>query len=368
MLQIWPMSEAYSLKKYIDMVFIRKLSADLRQADAKFQADVFLKAVQKSGLDNLELKQRIRLISTLLYDVLPGKYPQKISLLKKVARDRSGLGGLIFPDFVEVHGQQPEDFQVSIEALKFFTPFSTSEFAIRPFIEARPHETMKTLRSWSKDKNEHIRRLSSEGCRPRLPWSFKLRGFVTDPSPILPILENLKADSSLYVRKSVANNLNDISKDHPDLVLALAKKWLGKNAHTDWILKHALRTLLKGGDQRALKLFGTGSVKNVQANELSVIKKNNAIGSKVHFEFIVQNKKSQTLRIEYAIHYLKKNNSYSKKVFKISEKEMNKGDHHIKRGHSLRQMTTRKHLPGLHKIDIIINGQVMNTIQFMVTK
>lgn len=361
------MSETYSLKNHIDMTFIKNLSADLQKADPKFQSAVFLKSVKKARLDDLELKQRIRLISTLLFDVLPGPYVKKIALLKKVAASRRGLGGLIFPDFVELHGQQPADFAVSVEALKYFTPFSSSEFAIRPFIEAHPQRMMKTLLSWSKDKSEHVRRLASEGCRPRLPWSFKLRRFVADPAAILPILNNLKADDSLYVRKSVANNLNDISKDHPELVLNLAKKWIGKNKDTDWILKHALRTLLKAGDQRALKLFGVSSAKNVRIDRLAVLKNKNAIGSKVQFEFVLLNTAPQMIRLEYAIHYLKKNNSYSKKVFKISEKEVGKGSHHIARSHSLRQMTTRKHLPGLHKIDIIINGQVMNTVTFFIT-
>lgn len=361
------MSETYSLKDLIDMKFVRKLSADLQKADAKFRGDIFVRSVQNARLEDLELKQRIRLVSTLLFEVLPGSYVKKISLLKKVAAARRGLGGLIFPDFVEVHGQTPSDFDVSIEALKHFTPFSSSEFAIRPFIDAQPQKMIKVLQSWAKDKNEHVRRLASEGCRPRLPWSFKLRRFVTDPAPLLPILERLKNDPSLYVRKSVANNLNDISKDHPELVLALAKKWIGKSQNTDWILKHALRTLLKAGDQRALKLFGVGSTKGAGIDKLAVLKHKNAIGTRVQFEFVLLNKNPQMIRLEYAIHYLKKNNSYSKKVFKISEKETAEGRHRIVRSHSLRQMTTRKHLPGLHKIDIIINGQVMKTVSFVIT-
>lgn len=354
-----------SLKNYLDLNFIKTLSADIQHASKKFDADGFVKKIQPQ-LGRLELKQRIRLVSTLLNEFMAGSYENKISVLKKVAPRHSGLAGLIFPDFVEVHGQDEVD--VSVEAMKFFTSFSSSEFAIRPFIEKHPNRMMKELLKWTQDSNEHIRRLASEGCRPRLPWSFKLRGLIKDPSTILLILEKLKDDDSLYVRKSVANNLNDISKDHPDLVLSLAKKWIGKSQNTDWILKHALRTLLKKGDQRALKLFGVAAAKNVQIKDLAVSKSKNPIGSSVQFEFVVKNKSEQMLRLEYAIHYLKKNGTYTKKVFKISEKQVLSGDHHVIRRHSLRQMTTRKHNVGLHRIEVIINGQSMMQAEFFITK
>ncbi|WP_041575374.1 DNA alkylation repair protein [Pseudobdellovibrio exovorus] len=354
-----------SLKNYIDMSFLKSLSSDLSSASKKFNGKGFLNSVQPQ-LSKLELKERIRLVSTELGRNISAPYPQQIDILKKAAPKHRGLAGLIFPDFVEVYGQ--EDVTTSLEALKFFTPFSSAEFAIRPFIEKDPVRLMKVLQKWSRDSDEHIRRLSSEGSRPRLPWSFKLREFVKDPTPTLAILEQLKADESLYVRKSVANHLNDISKDHPDLALSLAKKWIGQSAHTDWILKHALRTLLKRGDQRALKLFGVAAAKNVQVAQLSVVKKKNAIGSSFEFSFIILNKTPQTLRLEYAIHYLKKNGSYSKKVFKISEKSVAKGDHKISRRHSLRQMTTRQHNAGLHKVEVIINGQTMMTTDFLVTR
>lgn len=354
-----------SLKNYIDVSFLKSLSSDLSAASKKFDAKGFLGSVQPQ-LSKLELKERIRLVSTELGRYISASYPQQIEILKKVAPKHRGLAGLIFPDFVEVHGQN--DLTTSIEALKFFTPFSSAEFAIRPFIEKDPVRLMKVLQKWSRDRDEHVRRLSSEGSRPRLPWSFKLREFVKDPSPTLVILETLKADESLYVRKSVANHLNDISKDHPELALSLAKKWIGQNPHTDWILKHALRTLLKRGDQRALKLFGVAAAKNVQVTKLAVAKKKNAIGSSFEFTFVLLNKAQQTLRLEYAVHYLKKNGSYSKKVFKISEKPFSKGDHLVRRRHSLRQMTTRQHNIGLHKVEVIINGQVMLSTDFLVTR
>jgi 3-methyladenine DNA glycosylase AlkC len=126
-----------------------------------------------------------------------------------------------------------------MEALKFLTPFSSAEFAIREYLKRDPARTLAVMERWSRDPDEHVRRLASEGSRPRLPWSFRLESLVTDPSPTLTILENLRVDPSLYVRKSVANHLNDISKDHPDWMLARLKSWDRAHPHTQWIAKRA---------------------------------------------------------------------------------------------------------------------------------
>lgn len=353
------------LKNYIDNNFINSLASHLAKNDKKFSPTKFKTKVLNTTWPSKELKQRIRHISQTMGEAITGEYPQQIQTLKKVAPHFSGLGGLIFPDFVEVHGQH--DLPVSLSALKFFTSFSSSEFAIRPFIKAHPEKLMKTLLTWSKDKNEHVRRLSSEGCRPRLPWSFPLKDLQKDPSPVLEILHHLKNDSSLYVRKSVANNLNDISKDHPNLVLKIAEKWHGSSEQTDWILKHALRTLLKKGNQTALTLFGLGKIKNVLVEELSLAKKTFLIGNHLEFSTHIKNKNRNDviLRIEYAIHFLNKNGKHAKKVFKLSEKKHAPGSIVIHRRHSLKQMTTRKHNPGVHQLDIILNGVTQQSQKFI---
>lgn len=352
------------LKNYIDTAFVKELSRSLSTVDKKFQSKQFVAHVLDSSWESRELKQRIRHLSESMGAFLNGSYKQQITALKKVAPKYRGLSGLIFPDFVEVFGQS--DLQTSLEALKYFTPFSSAEFAIRPFIQNHPKTVMAVLGDWALDSDEHIRRLASEGCRPRLPWSFPLRDFKKDPGPVVKILNTLKNDSSLYVRKSVANNLNDISKDHPELVLDLAKQWIGKSKNTDWILKHALRTLLKKGDQTALSLFGLGKVKNVSVKFLKLSQKEYRIGTHIEFtaQIVNQNKKDVSLRVEYAIHYLKKNGEHGKKVFKLSEKSCAPGEHHLKRRHSLRQMTTRQHNPGIHKLDIIINGETQQSQKF----
>jgi 3-methyladenine DNA glycosylase AlkC len=355
---------AEPLKNYIDKKFISTLASFVAQNDPTFSQKQFTALVLNKDWSKKELKARVRHLSLSLGETLTGNYKQQVATLKKVVPHTSGLGRMVFPDFVEVFGQ--EDFKTSLSALQFFTPYFSSEFAIRPFIKKQPQLLMKLLATWSTNSNEHIRRLASEGCRPRLPWSFKLQEFIDDPQPVLKILENLKNDPSLYVRKSVANNLNDISKDHPELVLKLAKQWIGKSEHTDWILKHALRTLLKKGNQKALKLFGVGRTKNISVQSLRLKNSSFKIGSRLEFSvrLLNNNKKEELVRVEYAIHYLKKSGGYSKKVFKMTEKYLQQGIHNLERHHSLCQMTTRKHIAGVHVLDIVVNGETQISQNF----
>lgn len=356
-----------ALKNLISPAFLKTLTKKVLQSDPDFDFKRFHQVLKRDNLFDLELKDRVRRISMALGQCLSGSYERQLETVSRVATEVQGLPGMIFPDFIQVHGQQ--DWRLSVPALKKMTQYFSAEFAIRPFIVSDPSRTMNEMLIWSKDTNPHVRRLASEGCRPRLPWSFQLTQMVADPTPILAILENLKSDESLYVRKSVANNLNDVSKDHPNIVLALAKKWIGKNQHTDWILKHGLRTLLKKGDPMALRLFGVADTKKVAVRHLKTARAAFQIGKSIDFQFhIVNQSASRLLRIEYAIEYVKKRGKISKKVFKISEREFSKGSHIILRKHSLRQMTTRTHYPGIHRLEVLVNGASKATCQFKVVR
>jgi 3-methyladenine DNA glycosylase AlkC len=200
------------------------------------------------------LKQRIRHVSASLRLTLPTSYSEALSVLIQIAPQCRGVEYLFFPDFVEVYGL--DNWTDSIPALERFTLFSSSELSVRPFIVQDPVRMMDQMLQWAIHPDHHIRRLASEGCRPRLPWAVALDIFKVDPSPIMPILEQLKRDSSIYVQKSVANNLNDISKDHPEQIKQLARVWYGENLQTDWIVKHGCRGLLRKGDPDVLSLFG----------------------------------------------------------------------------------------------------------------
>jgi 3-methyladenine DNA glycosylase AlkC len=288
-------------------------------------------------------------------------------VLKAIAPEcQGGFQYVTLSDFVEVFGMDEKDWDVSMAALAEFTACASSEFAVRPFIVKDPERMMKMMLEWAHHSNHHIRRLASEGCRPRLPWSFPLRMMIADPAPILPILELLKEDDSDYVRRSVANNLNDISKDHPELVLELGGRWLGKHPHTDWIVKHALRTLLKKGNEEALRLFGFGRTQGITVDGLKVTE-SIQIGDKLAFSFELDVTEPQPIRLEYAIDYVKANGTASRKVFQISEKREFQGNAVIAKTQSFMDMTTRKHYEGIHRLSVIVNGTEMASAAFCVT-
>jgi 3-methyladenine DNA glycosylase AlkC len=223
----------------------------------------------------------------------------------------------VLPDYVGLYGK--DDFDTSMEALKIFTAFGSSEFAVREFLRADPRRTLAVMQAWSLDESEHVRRLASEGSRPRLPWSFRLDALMADPELAAPILDNLKADPSLHVRKSVANHLNDISKLHPAWVMERLEGWPLDNPNTAWITRHALRTLIKRGDRRALAVIGAGEKPKLLLHDLKVSPKKLRLGERMSLSFGLKStaRKSQRLVVDYTVHYVKKSGASSAKVFNL---------------------------------------------------
>ncbi len=355
-----------ALKDLINHQFLSHVANEISKHDPSFHKKSFLSLTQNSVWKDAALKQRIRLLTYALHEELPGPYQKNISLLKKVAPEIRGLGSMFLPDYVEVYGitELNEDF--SLEALKFFTRFFSSEFAIRVFLKRNPVPTLQKMIAWSKDSDHHIRRLSSEGTRPRLPWSFQLTYFIKNPELTLPILENLKDDDSLYVRKSVANHLNDLSKDHPELVLKIAKSWIHKNPKTDWIVKHGLRTLLKANVPAALKLFKIEKNACLSTQKFQISSNVIKIGKSFDFTITIKNasQKPQIIRLEYLIFFSKKTGTQSAKVFQWNSKTLAPGTHRFSKKHSFQQRTTRKHYPGKHLIEIRLNGETVAKKKF----
>jgi 3-methyladenine DNA glycosylase AlkC len=213
--------------------------------------------------------------------------------------------------------------------------------------------------AWSLHKEATVRRLASEGSRPRLPWAMALPALKKDPSPILPILENLKQDPSESVRRSVANSLNDIAKDHPDIVIGIAGKWKGMSKEVDAIIKHGSRTLLKQGHTEILKHYDLES-KNLALISFKILTPKVKIGESLSFtfSFINNHTKDQTVRLEYAVHYKRANGQLARKVFKISEKSCKAGEKvEVSRSQSFKVITTRTFYPGEQQLSIIINGE-----------
>lgn len=338
--------------------FYERFADVLKSADAGFDKAGFLKLIHKD-LDELSLNQRMRRTSESLKQVLPTDFRKAIQILKKaIPHTHPGYTNLVFPDFVGLYGH--DDFSVSMEALKYFTQFGSSEFAIREFLRRDFEKTISVMKTWAEDTNHHVRRLASEGSRPRLPWSFKLDAVVKDPSLTMPILEVLNQDQELYVRKSVANHLNDISKEHPDYMLSQINKWNKQNPHTAWIIKHASRTLIKKGHAGSLSVFEFEKEAKVAIRNFKVHPKRIKLGEPLHFSFdlVSQKKKTQKLVVDYVIHYRKKAGDLSPKVFKLKELELAAGQTlHLTKKQMIKDFSTRKHFKGEHLIEIQVNGQ-----------
>jgi len=343
---------------------VLKLADALHSVYPEFDADEFSRLVLDSGWADRELKQKMRHITVCLKQTLPDNYEAAIRILEQIAPHFIGFIALSFSDFAECYGL--EHWDISMKALAVFTSSCSSEFAVRPFLDKDPKKAMNYFYQWATDENGQIRRLSSEGCRPRLPWGMALRKFKKDPTPIIPILEKLKDDPSEYVRKSVANNLNDISKDHPEIVLTLCEQWKGQSKETDRIIKHACRTLLKDGNKNALMLFGFGNPDQLEVSKLTADKQSLKIGEHFQFSFILSNNsgKQQMVRLEYRIHYAKANEKTSPKIFQISEGKFTGGEHSISKKQTFTNYTTRTHFPGEHRLEIIVNGEAKAEMKF----
>lgn len=355
------------LKDYYDRAFVTRLAEAVAAEASGFDHRAFTRGVLAAPWSELALKQRMRRITTLLGRHLPGDFARQVTVLDRVAPKFTGLTALVFPDFVEVFGL--DDPRRSLRVLEHVTRYSTAEFAIRPFIVRDIDGTMAQMRRWARHEHEHVRRLASEGCRPRLPWGMALQAFTRDPGPVLEVLEILKADPSEYVRRSVANNLNDIGKDHPDVLLEVASRWHGQSADTDRLLKHACRTQLKRGNPRALALFGLRHDVGAEVRRLVVTPARVAIGGRVTFAFEVRHaaRAPETLRLEYAIEFARPGGKAFRKVFQIVERPFAAGWHAFERRHAFRDLTTRTHHPGPHVLTVVVNGRPAATASLTLT-
>ena len=350
------------LKNLYTTALINQLASCLQKQHPKFDSQAFISAIFNDQWANFELKQRMQHITLNLHQFLDVDYLQALPTLINCSRQFNGFETMFFPEYVELFGMH--EFKPSMSAIEIMTQYSSSEFAIRPFIIQQQDQSMLQMLKWSSSKNHHVRRLASEGCRPRLPWAISLPVFKKDPSTIFPILENLKNDESEYVRRSVANNLNDISKDNPSLVFERAKSWKGQSKNTDNLIKHGCRTLLKQGQPEALSLFGFNNPEHITVNNFSCESSVNT-GDYLDFQFNLNSSKSLgRCRIEYKIYFQKANASLSAKVFKISEADISQNHKQIKKRHSFKMITTRKYYPGLHQLEIIVNGQAMDKKDF----
>ena len=359
------LKDIYSEEFFTDFLERFSLIYPIKKSD-------FLSAIFTDSWAKKELKDRMKHIAVVLESFLPIPYSEQTELIKKFTKANSDvsssdwrLGYLFLPEFVEKFGLN--HYENSISAIEEITKFSSCELAIRPFILQNPQKTMAQMLAWSKHEHYCVRRLASEGSRPKLPWAQKLQFLIEEPTEIFPILENLKNDESDFVRKSVANNLNDISKNQPEKILAFAAENIGNTKNTDKILKHALRTLLKQGNAQAMELFGFKNNANISLLNTEFSQKVSA-ENPLNISFTLHNneKITKTIRLEYAIFFLRKNEEYSRKVFFISEKEFAPNKQiQIKKTHSFKPINTRVYYKGKQYISIIVNGKELEKTSFV---
>lgn len=371
-----PMPERRFMKDGLDAAAVQRIGAALAEvAPPQFDRRAFEKEAV-AALGPLELKARVHHVVAVLGRHLPGDFKKTAAILRRVPEAwdagkpsdpfRSFAAWPVI-DYVGVYGLgHPE---IALETLRRLTGMFTAEFAVRPFFVSQFDAAYTAALAWTADESEHVRRLASEGSRPRLPWGLRLNRFVVDPSPLLPLLDRLKDDPSEYVRRSVANNLNDISKDHPELVVAVGKRWLAApTKHREWIMRHATRSLVKSGHAGTLALLGFGSRPKVRFSGLRISPRRVPWNGTVGVEFVLSStaKKAQKLVVDFAVHFVKSSGVQKPKVFKGRRLTLKPGETAaVAWRHHFRDITTRAYYPGKHRIDVVVNGAIVGGGDFM---
>jgi 3-methyladenine DNA glycosylase AlkC len=383
------MAEAF--KNLINAKVVREVGHHLARVWPEFDQAQF-ERLAITGLTELEFKARAQHLATALHHTLPRPFPKAASVLqaslKKVPKprrdhdpdkelgqlstDETGLAGWAlwaFGEYVARHGMDhPEQ---ALQALHAITQRFTAEFAIRPFIVQHPALALATLGKWAKDPSAHVRRLVSEGSRPRLPWGLRLQALVQDPSPTLPLLLKLQDDPSEYVRRSVANHLNDIAKDHPDLL----SDWLDTHlpeasAERRKLLRHASRSLIKSAHPGVMNAWGLGEpFKGRITFKLGA--KKVAVGDTlpIHVTLESHSDQPQTLELDYRVHHVKANGETSPKTFKGKRITLAPGEQLVwLKQHPLKPVSTRRYYPGKHSLEIQLNGQLQGQASFDLTE
>lgn len=369
---------AEPLKNYFDDRIPRTIARQMAAVWPEFRVKAFVADVLH-GYAELELMDRGRHIARVLRRYLPEDYPEALQILLRSVEDRpqrtEGDGGmasfLYLPhvNFVAEFGL--DHFDVSMRALYMLTQRFTAEFSIRPFLERYERESLALLRKWAKDPNTHVRRLVSEGTRTRLPWAGRLRRFQEDPAPVLALLELLKDDPELFVRRSVANNLNDIGKDHPDVLIDVARRWMADaSEERRALVRHALRSLVKQGHPEALKILGFGQSAAVAIEDIDITPECVAKGGKVTVGFTVRStgRRAQRVLADLRIYFVKANGKASPKVFKLKSMDLPPGGAaSCRKTVSLADLTTRQHYAGEHLVEVLVNGRTEPLGSFVVT-
>jgi 3-methyladenine DNA glycosylase AlkC len=374
---------ADAFKNLINPALVRACGEHLQRRWRGFDRHGF-ERLALHGLADLEMKARAMQIADALEATLPEDFDRAAGLIESTLAPAAtgdaldfrntdaGLAGWIgwpLGEFLARRGQaEPER---GLRALHALTQRFTGEFAIRPYLVNHFELTLRTLSGWTGDRSAHVRRLVSEGSRPRLPWGLQIKALIADPTPTLPLLRALQDDDSEYVRRSVANHLNDIAKDHPGVVAHWLESHLPEaTPERRALLKHASRTLVKKGDARVLKAWGLGGTYRGEAT-LAIAPRRIAVGGAVALELrlVSTSAKPQPLAIDYVVHHVKANGSTSPKVFKGWQLTLAPRETRVlAKSHSLKPITTRVYYPGEHRVDVQANGKLVASASFVLRK
>ena len=359
---------AKKMKDYFDADAAHRLGTQLGINGEEYAAWV------APQLHKLEISGRVGVFAEGLRQRLPQDYGEAVrGVVDKLGPELAEGEGYfnhafhLWPvsRFIEVYGlEEPE---VSLDAVEALTRAFTGEWAVRPYLERYPELTMERVHAWAQSDSHNVRRLASEGIRPRLPWAKVHTAFVADPSPIIPVLDQLHSDESLFVRKSVANNLNDITRTHPDLALAAAKRWAESGGeHAKWVVERGLRTLIKQGHQEALELAGFATPTAIHVSDIQ-FPPAAAIGEKAALSMELHNTSDavQEVLAEYRLYFLKKNGERRPSVFRLGKFALGPGERRVvAKEHPFRVTGTRTYYPGTQALTVVINGRESEPVEF----
>ncbi len=366
-------------KNFFNPDMIALMGSHFKRAWSSFDETLFVDEATHD-LDALELKERANQIELALENQLPKQFGEAAPILlaslhpdddvdlSGTSMDERGIRGwaiLPMTQYVGKHGLN--NFDLGMDVQKELTKRFSSEFGIRHFILKDQDRALAKLTEWASAPNYHVRRLVSEGTRPRLPWAMQLPALIQNPEPLFPILDRLKDDPKEYVRRSVANNLNDVAKDHPDKVAKIAKDWMkGAGKEREKLVRHACRTLIKQGHPQTLSALGYKEPQ-VTLEVFEVLTPTVQFGSKLQFELALRSDAAtdQNLILDYVVHHQKANGKTSPKVFKWKTFVLKPGQSStFQRNHTIKPVTTRTYYPGTHQIEIQLNGIKLGTREF----
>lgn len=369
------MQETFQLRDVFNPTVVMNFAAAIKSNWSAFDEAGFKNEIIPK-FPELSYGGRSNLITEKLREFLPDDYPTAIDILLRSLmpeleiEEISGFERfIVMPQCAFVSRYGRDYYEISIKALYEMTKRFTAEGDLRTFIELEPERTIAMLHEWSQDANCHVRRLVSEGTRPRLPLGRRLKMFIDDPKPLMSLLDKLIPEPTLLVRRSIANNLNDVAKDNPDIVVETLERWRHKHPseEMEWLIKHASRTLIKMGHPGALKLLGFSDGAAVRMENFQVVQSKIKVGDYLEFTFdlISEGAQAQNLAIDFVVYFLKSNGKHAPKVFKLTTKTIQPGERiQLKKRHSFKKIGIRPYYAGEHRVAIQVNGEESEAVKF----